>query len=191
MRADTTSETFFERVYRQNPDPWSFASSPYEWNRYQAIFDCLNHRRYDRAFEPACSIGVLTAKLAAICGRIEATDIAATAVKIARHRCRSLPNVRVTKGSLPDFIPHGSFDLIVLSEVGYYFEENDLRELATGLVSRIRKPGVLFAAHWLGISSDHRLSGDRVHEVLRALDGLSLTREERHSQFRMDRWELL
>jgi len=191
MREDATSEAFFERMYRQNSDPWSFASSAYERDRYEAIVDSLSHRRYQHAFEPGCSIGMLTGRLASLCDCIDATDISATAVKIARHNCRNLPNVRVTRGALPQFIPAGGFDLIVLADIGYYFEEHDLQSLAADLLSRIHKPGVLLAAHWLGVSKDHVLSGDRVHELLGALKGLSGRQAERHGGFRLDCWELV
>lgn len=60
--------------------------------------DALVGRRFVRAFEAGCSIGVLTARLATICNRVEA-------VERARERCREYPNVRVTRGALPEAIP--------------------------------------------------------------------------------------
>lgn len=189
MKRDTTSRDFFERKYLGNPDPWQFASSEYEQGRYRATLDILSSRRYRRAFEPGCSIGIITARLATICDRVEAMDISPTAVKQAQERCKDLRNVNIFCGALPGDLPIGTLDLIVLSEIGYYFNERQLDGLGQELVLRLRKRGTLLAAHWLGHSEDHLLTGDRVHEILGALDGLQHTRSERHSGFRLDCWE--
>ena len=195
MTSFTTSKEFFEEKYRSSGDPWSFASSAYELGRYDATVRALQHRHYSRAFEPGCSVGVLTAKLATICDHVDAMDISPTAVEETRARCADLPQVSTTCGALPDLIPAGEFDLVVFSEIGYYFEEDVLRELAKTLVSRISRSGVLLAAHWLGKSKDHLLQGDRVHEILGSIEGLSLELSERHegqqpgvAGFRLDRW---
>ena len=188
MTMDPTSLPFFEEKYQRNPDPWGFASSPYEQSRYSAIFNALCYRRYKRGFEPGCSIGVLTALLATICDQVYAMDISPTAVSHAGERCRNLRGVKVSCGALPHHLPAGTFDLVVMSEIGYYFDEESLLKLGKNLVSRIPDSGILLAAHWLGASEDHVLSGDRVHEILGTLDGLDLEHSERHAGFRLDRW---
>jgi hypothetical protein len=63
---NTVSKEFFEEKYRANRDPWNFSSSSYELNRYDDIARLLGDRSFNRAFEPACSIGVLTKRLAAM-----------------------------------------------------------------------------------------------------------------------------
>jgi len=188
MKRDITSADFFDEKYRQQADPWNFAGSPYEQNRYDAIFANLAHRRYEVAFEPGCSIGVLTARLATICRRVRAMDISPTAVQHALKRCRNLPNVEITCGSLPRFLPREPLDLVVLSEIGYYLPEDQLESVGAALVQRLSPQGVLLAVHWLGYSEDHLLSGDRVHEVLHGLSGLIHQHAERHAGFRLDRW---
>ena len=60
----TKSPPNFERVYRDDPDPWRFATSAYEQRRYDITIACLPEARYRRAFEPACAIGELTRRLA-------------------------------------------------------------------------------------------------------------------------------
>jgi len=188
MTCDTTSQRFFELKYQERQDPWGFETSPYELQRYEAILSALAGRRYRRAFEPGCSIGVLTAGLARICDSVEAMDISQTAIARARERTKFLDTVRTTWGALPAFIPHGTFDLVVFSEIGYYFSEPDLCAVATDLCSRVRKSGIFLAAHWLGESTDHLLSGDRVHEVIGQVPGLVLRRRERREAFRLDVW---
>jgi len=188
MNRDTTSQAFFEMKYEECEDPWSFAKSAYEQQRYEAILRAVGDRRYRRAFEPGCSIGVLSAKLAGICDSVEAMDISPTAVAQARERTKHLENVRTTCGALPTFIPQGTFDLIVFSEIGYYFTDEVLFAVALALANRICKSGVFLAAHWLGESPDHLLSGDRVHEILNQIPELVLRHGERHAGFRLDVW---
>ena len=185
---DTTSSEFFEEKYRGSVDPWQFAASEYELGRYEAILRALRPRRYRRAFEPGCSIGVLTEGLAGLCEQVEAVDLSETAVRRAQERCSAWPQVQVRTGTLPDALPAGVFDLVVLSEIGYYFDEAALERVATLLVSRLEPGGVLLAAHWLGFSEDHILSGDRVHEVLGTVPGLALDHAARMTGFRLDRW---
>jgi SAM-dependent methyltransferase len=188
MTRDTTSQSFFEMKYKKCEDPWSFATSRYEQERYAAVLSATGDRRYRRAFEPGCSIGVLTARLAQICDFVEAMDISPTAIALARDRTKHLHNVRTTCGALPSLLPSGNFDLIVFSEVGYYFTEDDLFAVATSLNDRICKSGEFLAVHWLGESPDHLLSGDRVHEILDEIPTLVLRHRERHANFRLDVW---
>jgi SAM-dependent methyltransferase len=184
----TTSAEFFEQKYRDDPDPWHFAQSKYEQSRYDAIAAALGTRHYARAFEPGCSVGELTWRLAKRCSHLDAMDISPTAVARAQQRCREFPNVTFHTGSLPHQIPGYHFDLVVFSEIGYYFDEASLQGVGHALVTRIHTSGTLLAAHWLGRSKDHVLDGDRVHEILGELQGLRLEHSERHEGFRLDRW---
>jgi SAM-dependent methyltransferase len=187
MRSSSSQE-FFDKLYSADSDPWNFATSDYELSRYDAEISFLEGRRFKRAFEPGCSIGIFTQKLATFCDRLEAIDISPTAASLARKRCSHLKNVTVQQGSLPQDLPYGTFNLIVFSELGYYFEAPVLQDLGSELVKRLEVDGVFLAAHWLGQSPDHVLSGDRVHEVLRCLPGLTLTASDRQPGYRIDRW---
>jgi hypothetical protein len=108
---------FFEQRYRRDPDPWQFATSPYEQRRYDITLASLPRQRYERAFEPGCSVGALTERLAARCGSLLAMDGAPTAVREARRRCAPQPHVEVCCGEVPTAWPAGGFDLILLSEL--------------------------------------------------------------------------
>jgi SAM-dependent methyltransferase len=192
MSTSTTGEEFFEEKYVADRDPWKFASSDYELGRYQAIMTSLSGRRYRRAFEPGCSVGVLTSRLATICDHVEAIDISPTAAERARERCRELSNVNINCGALGGTIPNRlfdlPFDLIVLSEIGYYFTEEELSALTEKLKHSLSPSGVLLAAHWLGTSEDHILNGNMVHGILATISGLAHNYSERHPDFRIDRW---
>lgn len=166
-----TSPEFFERLYKRSEDPWNFRHSTYERDRYAAIVASVNDRHYRSAFEPGCAIGELTAMLAPLCRSLDAIDFSASAVKTARHRCRDYPQVHVHQGTLPADIPAGSCDLIVFSEIGYYFTPEALESLVIQLWGILAPGGRLVACHWLGHSDDHQLHGKEVHAILRKLLG--------------------
>jgi SAM-dependent methyltransferase len=182
------SPAFFEEKYRDKSDPWDFSDSEYEQRRYQAIIAALAHKHYSRAFEPGCSIGVLTELLAAICDFVEAIDLSQTAVARAQKRCAHLRNVDVLCASLPERMPVTGIDLMVLSEIGYYFAADEWMRISSALIEPMPKGGTLLAAHWLGHSSDHCIHGDQVHEILLSLPKIQLVHSERHEKFRIDRW---
>lgn len=189
---DITSAGFFEAKYLANADPWNFASDAYEQMRYQTILQALVPHRYLHAWEPGCSVGALTERLASVCAQVDACDFSETAVEIARRRCAHLTGVRVHCASLTDDVPLGNYDLIVLSELGYYFTQTDWIFQVERIVSCMRPGATLLAAHWLGHSQDHIQTGDAVHEVLSHHVHLQHEHGERHEQpgggFRLDRW---
>lgn len=186
-----TSPAAFERRYRSASDPWNFASSPYERAKYEVTVAALSRTRYTSAYEPGCAIGELTALLAPRCDRLLATDIAPTAVARARHRCAAFSNVRIECADVLEMPPNQKFDLIMLSEIGYYFDVHTLAVLARRLSVALEVDGELVAVHWLGQSADHVLHGDEVHQILREQLSVSRALSERHPLFRLDTWRKL
>ncbi len=184
----TSSVAFFEAKYQSESDPWNFLQCTYERARYDAILNTLRGRHYHRVFEPGCSIGVLTVCLADICDEIEASDFSPTAVKEARKRCENFSNVRIRCCTFSGQEDFSRFDLVVLSEIGYYFCAPDWRGLTGRCVATMNSGSTLLAAHWLGNSTDHQMSGDEVHEILASNASLLLEHSERHEFFRIDRW---
>jgi hypothetical protein len=188
---NSTSAAFFDGKYFRSDDPWNFEQSGYEHARYNVILSELGGRLYARGFEPGCSVGVLTLSLAAHCKSLVATDISYRAVELAQQRCSHLPHVRLICSSLRTQILMGMFDLIVFSEIGYYFTAEEMCTVTERLIKQLEKGGTFLAVHWLGVSKDHLLSGDRVHEILRSASGLRLLQEMRYEAFRIDRWKRL
>jgi SAM-dependent methyltransferase len=185
------SQAFFEARYQASSDPWRFASSTYELNRYQATLDTLSRSTYLRGFEPGCSVGVLTAALARRVEHLIACDIAETAVACAKERCRELRHVEIYHRDVVEGPPLGSFDLMIFSELGYYFPVNRLAAMARQMASRLDPGGEFVAVHWLGTSTDHVLHGDVVHEVLAANLPCERIGGSRHDGFRIDSWRRL
>jgi SAM-dependent methyltransferase len=155
---------YFERVYAASADPWHFATSPYENEKYDATLAVLGSRRFASAFEIGCSIGVLTARLAERCDALLSVDINATALAAARERCAGAPNVRFAQMTVPRDFPAESFDLIVLSEVAYYWSDADLA-LARDRIAGGAPGGLLELVHFLPKVEDYVRDGDAVHEA--------------------------
>jgi SAM-dependent methyltransferase len=184
------AQAAFEAKYRRCADPWNFAGSRYERDRYALTLRSLLRDRYRLAFEPACSIGELTAALAERCDEVQAMDIAPSAVDAARRRCAGLPGVTVSCADLAVYCPRGPFDLIVFSELGYYFEPAQLSDIAESLARALETGGELVGVHWLGRSEDHLLHGNRVHAILKQAlrPYCEWVKGERHPGFLMDTW---
>ncbi len=178
---------YFDRLYRDKADPWGLASRWYEQRKYQLTVAALPAPRYRSCFEPGCSIGVLTAMLAERCDRLLSCDHAAAAVAAARLRTRDRPNVEVRTMAIPDDWPEERFELIVLSEVGYYLDLEELQRCCFRITSSLERGGTLIAVHWRGVS-DYPLSGDAVHEAINAEVSFSRDAHYEDGSFVLDTW---
>jgi SAM-dependent methyltransferase len=156
----------FRERYSASPDPYGLAERWYESRKYALTVALLPRERYGTAFEPGCSIGVLTAQLASRCDSLLACDAIPDAVDSARSRTAGLPGVRVEQRVVPREWPMGSFDLIVFSEILYYFDDADLNQLLRLGLLALRPGGHLIAVHWRHRAPDHPRAGDEVHEIL-------------------------
>lgn len=175
----TLGPEYFEGVYADSEDPWGFTSRWYEERKYALSLAMLPRRRYADAFEPGCSIGVLTALLAARCDRLLSWDVSPEAVRQARRRA---PGARVERRMIPGDWPDGEFDLIVFSEVLYYLGEKDLHETVRLAGEALRPGGTLLAVHWRHPVAEYPGSGDEVHAALAGL-GLPRLAEHREADF--------
>lgn len=179
----------FEAQYREGDgDPWDYEHSEYEQRKYDRTIEALGDRTYPFALELGASIGVLTERLAPRCGRLVTLEPAPTAVQRARERVGGLPHVDVRQGSAPEDLPDWRFDLVVCSEVLYYFDRDELAGVLDALEARLPRAGTLLAVSWRGRGT-HQLTGDEVHEVLRARPALVRVHGERHDDYLLDRFE--
>jgi SAM-dependent methyltransferase len=175
---------YFERMYAASPDPWGFTSRWYEERKYALSAALLPSRRYHSAFEAGCSIGVFTAMLAPRCDRLLACDLSPAAVAAATERTARFPQVRVEQRALPgDWPRQGGFDLVVLSEVLYYFAGTDLDRMLDHTVAGLRPGGSLLAVHWRHPVAEYPRGGDEVHHALAGRAGLTRLVEHRERDF--------
>lgn len=187
--------TYFDATYARHADPWGFTDRPYEARKRALTLAALPDARYARALEVGCAIGVLTADLATRCDALTGTDVADAALDRARGRLADAPHVRVVRGALggerDDALPGGPFDLVVLSEVGYYLSWADLTRALPDLLTRLARGGTVLACHWRHPVADYPLPGDAVHRALaRAAQdaGLAHLVEHREADLLLDVW---
>ena len=176
----------FEDLYLRSSDPWDFEDSFYEHRKRALTLAMLPRPRFASVFEPGCSIGVLTRELAGRADALIATDISERALELARRRLSGLDHVRLEQGAAPQDWPEGRFDLIVVSEIGYFLQHGELLELAERTVASLTEDGVVLLCHWRHPNEGWELTGDRVHEAFRALNGLQVLAEHREDDFRID-----
>lgn len=187
-RASMSTE-YFEALYAADPDPWNFTDSgnEYEARKYAATLAALPRPNYAAALEVGCSIGVLTAELAPRCGSLLSIDAAAAPLAAARERTAGFPQVKVRQARVPEDWPEGRFELILISEVLYFFTPEDLRRLAERAAAALVPGGDIVLVHWTG-PSEFPLTGDAAVEGFRAALGGAAAplRQERAEQWRLD-----
>src|SRR5579863_1123227 len=186
-RRPTLKPEYFDALYTADPDPWNFASSPYERAKYTLTLNAMPKPRYRSALEVGCSIGVLTRSLASRCDDVLAIDAARTPLIQARRRCADLPRVRFEQMFVPEQWPKGTFELILLSEVVYYLGCEDVGRLAARVTRSLAPGGSVILVHWTG-STDYPLSGDEAVDLFIERVGwiCRVERSHRYSRFRLD-----
>lgn len=180
--------TYFEQLFSDNDDPWAFRRRWYEKRKRDLTLAVLLKQRYERLFEPACANGELSRALAERCESLVCMDASSTAVALAKERLVDQPHAQVLQGSLPDDWPDGTFDLIVLSEIGYYLDPIDWRRVIERSMASLTPGGSLLACHWLAPIEGCPQTGREVHEQL--ADAQPLHRSVRHEEadFLLELW---
>jgi predicted TPR repeat methyltransferase len=180
---------YFDELYARSRDPWGFETSEYERNKYVRTLSVLAQRRYRRALEVGCSIGVFTAMLTPQCDELLAVDVSEAALTVARQRLADFPNVRLELRSMPEETPQGPFDLVVASEVMYYWPE-DVMLSALGRFEEVLAPGgSLLAVHWRKETKTYPLQGDEVHDLLLGHTRLANTTTIVEPEYRLNLFE--
>ncbi len=182
-RTGSIPADYFDGLYATDPDPWRFATSPYEAEKYAATLAALPARRFAAGLEVGCSIGILTARLALRCDTLLAVDGAEAALEQARARC---PGVTFNRRMVPAEWPPGTFDLIVFSEVLYYLDAADIRMTADHAMQALRPGGCILLVHYLGLT-DYPATGDEAADGFITATGLSPALHLRQPGYRIDR----
>jgi hypothetical protein len=177
---------YFARMYAGNDDPWGFRTRWYEERKRAVTLAALDRPRYRRAFEPGCSVGVLTAGLAERCDALLASDVDPTAVAAARAAVEAHPHVVVEQRSVPGDWPDVTFDLVVVSEVGYYLDQRALRTLVDLVGASLEPGGAVLLCHWRHPVADYPLSGDAVHAAFREHAALAPAVRHEEEDFVLD-----
>lgn len=174
-----------DRMYDGGDDPWAFASSFYEERRRALVLAVLGCRRYGRVLEVGCADGRVTEALLRRSDEVVALDTSRRAVAAARLRC---PGATVVHGVAPADLPPGPFDLVVLSEVGYFLTPLELVATLRRAEASLSPGGEVLLCHWQHPTTDVPLDGVLVHE--QAATVLSGTRRASYSDedLRIEVW---
>ena len=161
------AEGVFDAVHTGNDDPWQYTTSWYEHRKRALTLAALPGLTYTAGLEIGCSIGALSVELAQRCGSFLAVDASSTALAHAARRLEHLPAARTRHLTVPQDWPDGRFDLIVVSEVGYYLAPGELAELFERVEAALLPGGTLALCHWRHPISGWELDGDSVHAAAR------------------------
>jgi SAM-dependent methyltransferase len=183
-RSGSIGRAYFDELYAGDPDPWRFASSEYEREKYAASLSALPAASYDNALEVGCSIGIFTKLLATKCHRLLSLDVAEAALAQARLNCQA-SHVIFQNRCVPKDWPLGKFDLIVFSEVLYYLDEQELSLLAGQVRQSLLPGGTTLLVHYLG-ETDYPLSGDSAADLFIAQTNLHVLYQRRTEAYRID-----
>lgn len=186
----TVSTAKLEAMYARNPDPWGLAraGNDYERDKFIDTVALLPRPRYERALEVGCSVGALTSHLAGRCVSLLGVDLSEVALTEARARNRAQPHVAFARHHLPDDSPAGKFDLIVFSEVLYFFNARDLRQIADWTAGATTTGANLLLVNYLGPLHDYPLTGDQAATsfLKETAAWAEPIRCERRAQYRVD-----
>jgi SAM-dependent methyltransferase len=175
---------YFDELYAAASDPWGLADRFYEERKRSLLLAALPRASFRRAFEPGCATGLLTAELAGRCAQVVAWDGSSAALGQARDRLGQRGNVTFERRRIPDDWPDGAFELIVLSEVGYYC--TDLGLLTERVERSLAPGGVLVACHWRHAAPQHPQTAEAVHAALES--GLQRIAAHVEDDFLLDVW---
>ena len=170
-------DAYFDRMYAASADPWQLQERWYEKRKFAITLALLPQPRYRHAFEPGCSVGVLTEQLVGRCDHVTATDVVPAALDATDRRLRHAglrDHVTLLRRSLDEVWPSTDFDLVVLSEVGYYLKEDALREMLDRELPRLAPAATVVSAHWRHRVADYPMTGDHTNDVVAATPGLHL-----------------
>ncbi|MCF6385815.1 bifunctional PIG-L family deacetylase/class I SAM-dependent methyltransferase [Mycobacterium sp. MBM] len=165
------AEPFNAMMDSGEQDPWHLDDFAYERRRLELVLACLGRERYQRILEVGCATGQLSELLTGRADTVVALDASERALDVARSRTAA---VRWICGAAPDDLPEETFDVIVLSEIGYFLDGLDLTATLRRVRRQLTARGEIVLAHWRGNTAGIPLDGAAVHEQAAALLDLPL-----------------
>ncbi len=179
---------YFDQLFAGNDDPWAFRQRWYEQRKRALTLAVLTRPRYASVFEPGCANGELSAELATRCERLLCCDTASAAVQLAEARLTAFAHAHVEQRRLPQEWPAGQFELIVLSELCYYLDANDLNRLIDHALAALTDNGQLLACHWRPPIDGCPQTAEQVHALLQHRLGMPALVQHHDKDFLLDLW---
>ena len=109
-------------------------------------------------------------------------------VELARARTAATDNVDVRRAWVPNEWPSETFDLVVISELGYFLSGDALDALTVKTRASLRAGGTVLACHWRRHSDDCEFNGDEVHRRLGKGLGMPHLSQLEELDLRIDVW---
>lgn len=187
---------YFDQLYQHDADPWLVRQRWYEARKRALLLACLPQARHRNAYEPACGNGELTLELARRCNRLLAADLSAQALRAASLRLQQeglAQQVTLLHQRLPQDWPRTGngverFDLIVLSEIGYYLSPEELALVAEHAGASLAPGGSIVLCHWRAPFAERVQSTVRVHAAFQNLPGLHCLVRHEEADFLLGVW---
>jgi SAM-dependent methyltransferase len=163
----------FEAAYTRSADPWRAATGRYRYQqrKYEQIVSILPDRRYARALDLGCGLGLLTQMMAPKCDHVLGIDISEAAVALARTRAGEIGNMEFEQGDVLTLPPSmdGRFDLVMIADTLYYLDPLDdatLKGLAARMADLLAPGGICVLANhfFYDIDAESRVSR-RIHDA--------------------------
>ena len=155
-----------DRLHAHDEDPWGATSRWYERRKRSLLLAALPRPRFARALEVGCSTGVLTESLLERAESVVGTDSSPAALDLARARLGGRADLRLL--TAPVEWPEGEFDLVVLSEVGYFLSPAALDGLVRKVADCLTPDAVVVLCHWRHPVRGWPLDAGEVHRAFEA-----------------------
>ncbi len=185
--ADVDTELLHPHVRRRRR-PVGVPSRWYEQRKYALCLAMLPRARYRRVLEPGCSVGVLTARLAARADEVDASDLVPAAVERARARSRRRSTTPPGCGSggptcatrCPRARPTSSCS----ARSSTTCTRTSSATWSSASLERLSGDGHVLAAHWRPRVPEYHQDGDQVHDALERTPGLRVLASYRDDDVR-------
>jgi len=140
----------FAPVYaRAQHDAWGYEQRKFECRRFDLILKLASMVSARRALEVGCAEGHLTQRLSPLVDELVACDIVEEAVRRTEVNCSGLRNISFLSADVRKHWPAGMFDLLVYSDVLYYFTRKEVRRVIRASARHLCPGGyLLFANEW-------------------------------------------
>jgi LmbE family N-acetylglucosaminyl deacetylase len=181
--AATTPVARFASLYRVDDDPWRTRTDHYERRKRAVTLASLPHAHYRRGLDAGCGSGALTEALSRVCGELVAVDAVSEAVSATQRAVADHRNTTVKTARLPDEFPAGPFDLLVFSEILYYFDDPDLGRTLDAAAAALEPGGDLVAVDWRPAAGDAPRDAEDAHRALLRHDDWTQIVEHREPEF--------
>lgn len=186
METEIINKAYFDNMYALANDPWNFETSVYEQEKYAHTIAALGNRHFERGLEIGCSIGVLTVLLAKHCDTVLGVDLSEQPIAQAREHYQGQDEMRFEVLQIPEQFPDGLYDLIVLSEVGYYLSKEDLMLSKELVLDALTTGGSLCLVHWRPQIEGCVFNGDEVNDYFLEGGAYTQTYQYINEKYRID-----